>query len=222
MELFLLSYIVAWFIWKHSMKEIPWFISESQADLTSISLHNKEPLSAKLSLIQWLSKHHLKPSLMESWVTPCPACSVILFLFYCLFHLHLIRLNLPLCPCLSELWTCPSKEPELWSRMENLWCVRGVRQLQEHRARVALVLAVRLGHQIQSVARKQKAAASYQRATGGRRWARVDGKYARSKSVFRGEKKQQQKQNNFEYVCWFCQEVMKISRTQFYFNPVWY
>lgn len=123
-------------------------MTESQADLASISLHNKEPLSAKLSLIQWLSKHHLKASLMESWVTPCPACSVIPFPFYCLFHLHLIRLNLPLCPCLSELWTCPSKEPELWSRMENLRCVRGVRQLQEHRARVALVLAVRLSQRM--------------------------------------------------------------------------
>lgn len=188
-------------------KKISCFISESQTDLTSISLHNKEPLSAKLSLIQWLSKHHLKPSLMESWVTPCPACSVILFPCYCLFHLHLIRLNLPLCPCLPELWTCPSKEPELWSRMENLWCVRGVRQLQEHRARVALVLAVRLGHYIQSVARKQRAAANYQRVTGGRRWARVDGKYARSKS--RGKK-----HNHFEYFCCFCQEIMKISRTQ--------
>lgn len=145
----------------------------SQADLTSISLHNKEPLSAKLSLIQWLSKHHLKPSLMESWVTLCPACSVILFPFYCLFHLHLIRLNLPLWPCLSELWTCPSKEPELWSRMENLRRVRGVRQLQEHRARVALVLAVGLGHWIQSVARKQRAAGSYQREKVSKTWGKI-------------------------------------------------
>lgn len=151
-----------------------WILSRSH---TSISLHNQEPLSAKLSLIQWLSKHHLKPSLMESWVTLCPTCSVILFPFYCLFHLHLIRLNLSLCPCLTELWTCPSKEPELWSRMENQRRMRGVRQLQEHRARVALVLAVELGHRIQSVVRKQRAAASYQQVTRGRRWAIQDGRY---------------------------------------------